>query len=52
MQLVDVDVTCRTADCENQSFTIRVTAPVENQLFVCGACGQQITEIQSVESKE
>lgn len=36
------DVTCETNGCKAEQFTLRCLA-LENPLFICGGCGQTIT---------
>ena len=41
-------VTCETPSCGNSDHAINIPAPAVDPYFVCGVCGQQITNIQSV----
>lgn len=40
-------VTCRVAGCGNTGASITLLAPIINPQFICGVCGQQITDIVS-----
>lgn len=39
-------VTCHTEECENEALTITVPISWPEYIVVCGACSQQITDIQ------
>lgn len=41
----DYTVTCKTNGCMNKDIPITLPAPEINPNFVCGPCGQSITDI-------
>lgn len=38
-------VTCETEDCVNKSIAITMLAPIVDPFFICGPCGQNITNV-------
>jgi len=38
-------LTCKTQECEN--FDITIALETDAQTFVCGPCGNEITDVQS-----
>jgi hypothetical protein len=38
-------VTCETAECENKDIAITMLAPIIDPFFICGPCGQPITNV-------
>lgn len=41
----DYTVTCHTEGCVNAEIAIPIPAPIVNPTFICGGCGQGITDI-------
>ena len=48
VQMTDYDVTCNVEGCMNDGETIRIAAPVDNPMFFCGPCTNQITDFVRV----
>ena len=46
-EYLEFDVTCKTANCENESVKIRVQS-VSPAVVWCGVCSTEITDIQPV----
>ena len=47
-ELIEFDVTCHTAGCENSEITIRVNAIPDTPNVVCGPCGVKIEDLSTV----
>lgn len=45
IEFKDYTVTCETDGCENTNIPITLPAPTVNPYFICGACGQNITNV-------
>jgi hypothetical protein len=43
--ILEFDVTCHTAGCENAEIAIRVSAVADSPHVQCGPCGIQIEDV-------
>jgi hypothetical protein len=49
-EMANYNVKCVTDSCENKDVKIEVASTVENPYVICGACGNQITDITAVKT--
>jgi soluble P-type ATPase len=49
-EIANYFVKCLTEECENKDIKIEVIADLNNPYVICGACGNQITDITAVKT--
>jgi hypothetical protein len=45
LEFKEYTVTCHTLECGNGELAITLLAPVTDPYFICGVCGQVITDV-------
>ena len=45
IEFKEYTVTCKTVNCENKNIKIVLLAPTVDPFFICGVCGQTITNV-------